>query len=529
LFFFVHNRKLCILTQQSWNMKKIYLLPICIFLTSACFCQAPYIGTAGGDGLGQYGYIEKDAVTFSRLFRNTYNNIAYLSARWWITDNTIINGNGKEYIYHVYAGPDWVNGIGWQCGGDNDGSKRTTDFIATDFSPEWNAGSDCYVSVCAKYCDDSYYPASFDGTTTNGATGFNERHYRVVDVDTTLHVSTATDIPNSNGVCQTTNAFNVAGSFTINSGASSGTFLTTLLLQNNGTSVEGIDIPNDALHVYYEPATGTEIYGDGNETLAGILTGDWDANTTDNIFGNTALNIPLNGKIRVYVLLCSFNSPVAVGKTINLGIINDGISLAPLLDSYGKLRINPSSISQRTITLPIQFLHFTGSRNNESVNLKWAVSSSDNPNNYLIQYSFDGLHFETAGTRLVNNFFQQSGTYQFVINTSATFFRIVAVSNNGEKKLSNIIRISKSVAATAIRLLQNPVVNTIIVESAAAAPSMYNIKLLDAAGRLWLQQNKLLGAGQNEIEIPQSTSSQVLLLLIEDKIGNIQQFKILKP
>ena len=75
-------------------------------------------------------------------------------------------------------------------------------------------------------------------------------------------------------------------------------------------------------------------------------------NNADNIFGSTNLNIPLNGKVRIYVLLCSFNSPVAVGKTINLGIINDGISLAPALDTYTKLRINPRSISQRILHCP---------------------------------------------------------------------------------------------------------------------------------------------------------------------------------
>ncbi|HMO62710.1 MAG TPA: hypothetical protein PKA46_11565 [Ferruginibacter sp.] len=136
-------------------MRKVLYLLVSTFLSFNIAAQAPYIAVQGGDGLGQYGYLENDAVTFARLERNTYNNIAYLSARWWVTDNNSNNGNGLEYLYHVYAGPDWDPLIGWQCGGDDYPSKRTTDYNADHFSPEWRAGTDCYVSVCAKYCDDT--------------------------------------------------------------------------------------------------------------------------------------------------------------------------------------------------------------------------------------------------------------------------------------------------------------------------------------------------------------------------------------
>ena len=66
-------------------MRKFYLFFFLVFFTTSVIAQEPFIATSGGDGLGQYGYLEKDAVTFSRLERNTYNNIDFLSARWWVT------------------------------------------------------------------------------------------------------------------------------------------------------------------------------------------------------------------------------------------------------------------------------------------------------------------------------------------------------------------------------------------------------------------------------------------------------------
>ncbi len=509
-------------------MKKFYFCSVITLLYFSSFAQAPYIATAGGDGLGQYGYLEKDAVTFSRLEKNTYNNIAYLSARWWITDNNNVNGNGKEYIYHVYNGPDWVNGITWQCGGDNYPSKRTTDYNAADFSTEWAAGSDCYVSVCARYCDSSSSPASFAGNTTNGAVGFNERHFRVADVDTSLHSSTATYIANSNGNCQTGNSYNVAGSFSINPGTLAGIAITSLILKNTGSALEGTDIPNTALHIYYESAaTNLEVFGDGNEIFAGTLSGDWDGNTSDNIFGSTSLNIPVNGKIRVYVLLCEYNSPAAVGKVINLGIINDGIFLSPALDGFTKTRINAGSISQRNIVLPVKFISFSGNRINEQVQLKWTAGFSDNPTHFTVQQSFDGIHFSDAGTRLPGDYVLQRGSYRFALNTAATYFRVVAVFSGGIKNTSNIIHL-KNTSVSGIKLLQNPVNDEILLESSLAVPTNFSMRLFDAAGKLLSMQNKFISTGVNKISIPQSCSAQLLMLIMQSADGALYNLKIMR-
>jgi hypothetical protein len=484
--------------------------------------QAPYIAVQGGDGLGQYGYLETKAVTFARLERNTYDNIAYLSARWWVSDNNAGNGNGIEYLYHVYAGPDWNPMIGWQCGGDNYPSKRTTDFNAADFAPEWRAGADCYVSVCAKYCDDSYSPPSFNGVTTNGAVGFNERHFRVLDVDNTLHVSTASNIPNTNGLCQTSNAFSVAGSFSIDPGSFTGISISSLILKNSGSAGEVTHIPNAALNIYYEPATGSEVFGDGNESFGGTLYGDWDGNTADNIYGSTALNIPVNGKVRVYVLLCSFNSPTADGQTINLGFVNDGIFLSPAMDGFTKMRINPASISQRNIVLPLRFLNLAGTRKQEQVQLKWNTVFDTRPEKFIIQQSASGIDYTDAGVIAPGN----SAAYAFTLNTAAEYFRVIALYNNGERQYSNTIRVRNNNAG--INVVQNPISSAVIFENKTGRQGNYSIILTDVSGRLLARQKIVLQPGINTVNISNTVSSQVLLLQLSDEQGGYYNFKLLK-
>ena len=350
----------------------------------------------------------------------------------------------------------------------------------------------------------------------------------MVDVNTSLHASTATYISNSNGICQTNNSFNVAGSFTIDPGAVTGISLTGLMLKNGCTALEGLDIPNAALNFFYEPAaTGMEIFGDGNEVFACALAGDWDGNTGDNIFGSTTFNIPLNGKIRVYVLLCAYNSPAAVGKLINLGITNDGIFLSPALDGFTKLRINAGSISQRNIVLPIQFIRFSGNRSNDLVQLEWAVNFTDEPKRFLIQQSYDGVHFTDAGIKPLTGFTQQTGRYQSAINTAAEYFRLAGVYSSGLKNFSNIIRI-KNDFREGLKLLQNPVRDKIIFESSLIAPANFSTRLFDITGKLLSAQNTFANTGLNKISIPSNSTAQFLLLRLQSMEGVVHNFKIIK-
>ncbi|HMO62711.1 MAG TPA: hypothetical protein PKA46_11570 [Ferruginibacter sp.] len=343
-----------------------------------------------------------------------------------------------------------------------------------------------------------------------------------------MHISTAANIPNTNGNCQTNNAFTVAGSFTIDAGGFTGISINTLILKNSGTATEGANIPNSALNVFYEPATGNEIYGDGNEVYAGNLNGNWDGNTDDNIFGSTTLNIPVNGKIRVYVLLCSYNSPSADGKTINLGFINDGIFLSPAMDGFTKMRINPGSISQKNITLPVRFVHINGIRKQQDVQLNWTAVYDIAPVKFIIQQSADGNSFTEAGEILLSPVYNtRTGRYTYTLRTDALYFRIIAVHQNAEKHYSNTIHI-RHIAGAGIVLLQNPVHDAIILDNRTMTPGRYSFQLADALGRRLMSQTMYLTNGINKLPLPSNISPQVLWVQLADGSGNTYKYKLLK-
>ena len=261
--------------------------------------QAPYIET--GQGIGQYGYIEKDAsATYFRLNSSTYGNIYQMFARSYISSSITTYGTAPNTCAAV--------------------THNTNNYSLGTL----NAGNIIYSSVHVDYCGGAN---SYGGNTNQ--TGFNERSFFVMDV-----------VGKTDAVVGTINyatGTNVILSFTISNNNTSGQALNRLWIQNDGTATEGTDIvaTNGAFRVYYEAATGSETF-DGTESF-GELYGNYNSNATNNnIYGNDALNISIpqntTGGLRVYVVLMgssTYLNSSAIGKTVRANVMADGISITP--------------------------------------------------------------------------------------------------------------------------------------------------------------------------------------------------------
>ncbi len=298
------------------NLKLLFLL---LFALPA-FAQQPYIQT--DEGMGQYGYIEKDAVSFFKLNSNAYSNIYQLFTRNYIASATNTYGNAINSCNTNTNVIQYTNNISF--------SKA--------------AGNTIYSSVHADYCGGGN---SYGGNPANP--GFNERSFQVVDF-------VADNNSLSSGVCFNGTS-NVVLSFKLDPGAA-GLFLRRLYIVNDGTASESTDIANNGFKMYYENVTGTEAFN-GNESFE-TLYGDYNSNpTNNNVYGNSALSgttgisVPTAG-LRVYVVLDGMNAS-AYNKTVNVSVVLDGISLLPNRDSnFNLLRIDKTASpgSLMTISAP---------------------------------------------------------------------------------------------------------------------------------------------------------------------------------
>lgn len=287
---------------------------------------SPYIVTT--EGLGQYGYIEKDASpTYFRLSSADYGNIYQLFVRNWISTNILTYG----------AAPN-------TC-------AVTTHSTSNYNFGTLNTGNTIYSSVHADYCGGGN---SYGGNPNQ--TGFNERSFFVMDVNGKTDALVST-------VYYSLSNLNVVLTFTISNGNTPSQILNRLWIVNDGTASEGTDINNDAFDLYYEDATGSETFN-GTESHA-TLYGDYNSNSTsNNVYGNDALNISIpqnnSGGLRCYVVLkgtSTYLNSTAKGKNVKTSIIADGISITPNRDTnFSLLKIDKITPSANAITISDEYI-----------------------------------------------------------------------------------------------------------------------------------------------------------------------------
>jgi hypothetical protein len=306
-------------------MRKIYVVCYLLLVVFGAKAQNPFLLTGPTDGIGQYGYLEKDATTFMAINSNSFGNIFQMFGR------TFLNGN------NILTYGTAIN----SCAGA--GVIQTTNNY--NFGANAIAGQIAYTSVHADYCGGSN---SYGGNPNT--TGFNERQHYIFDV-TDRPSDLATNVVQLNSATLQSTA-NVVMSLKIDFDAVSTRTLERLFIQNTGTMLEGTDIANDGFRVYYEAATGTEVFN-GTESF-GTLFGDYNLNpTNNNIYGNDAINIPIPaGGLRIYVVLNKFNSCSNTAKTVQVSTINDGMSFSPAMDvSYRLARVNQQPAAPATINV----------------------------------------------------------------------------------------------------------------------------------------------------------------------------------
>ncbi len=394
-----------------------------LFYTFSVYGQEPFLMNGANSGVGQYGYIEAQSLTFNRINSNTFNNIFQLAARWW--------AEGTEFIYYT---PDNLS-----CGTED---QSTNNFNHNDF-PNWDAGEFAFVSVYAQYCGS---PTTWSHTPGSGLTGFNERRFLKIEVDNAYSGALSPYV-----VDNPTGTQNVVGSFTIDAGTyTSGNTLTLdrLWVENIGTAGESTDIPNDGLYLYYEPITGSEVYdGDGSESSA-ILYGDYDLNATNNNeYGNTALgiNIPASG-LRFYLVINDLIDTYTPTNAVLFQIMNDGISFQENQDGHNKMRIVEMDISNGTfIPLPVELLHFEAQKINNHIELNWATASEINNDYFVVERSIDNDIFIPIGVVEGRGNTTEHTNYQFIDfepHAGANYYRLRQVDFDGYTSFSKTLAIT---------------------------------------------------------------------------------------
>lgn len=355
---------------------------IALGFVSPAISQFPFLMTTPGNGLGQYGYVEKDVSSFTVINSNDYNNIYDSRTRYYV--------DGVSVVYNQ------VSPTTPGCFPKN-ALLTCPDYNPADFGSAWQAGEIMYVSSQLQYhasspCSGTPTAWSHDVT----ATGFSERSFRIIDVE-----EVAADISptlNNDG------SDNIVLSFTIDPGGVSGLSLIRLWVYNNGaapTAQETDDLPNE-MRLYYEPVTGGTDVFDGTESFD-ALWGDWGGDPTDNeVWGNNSIaggfgiNIP-SGGLKCYLVFDALPAGYTSGRNTAIRFVNDGMSLLPARDgSFTTVRLGESA--DYPAVLPITLTRFEAfAAGPGEVRLEWDTESELNNSHFNVEHSMDGLDWTAIG------------------------------------------------------------------------------------------------------------------------------------
>jgi Secretion system C-terminal sorting domain len=160
------------------------------------------------------------------------------------------------------------------------------------------------------------------------------------------------------------------------------------------------------------------------------------------------------------------------------------------------------------VFLPVKLLSFSGSYNNNAAGLSWETESEINFDHYEIERSSNGTDFTYAGkvAAVPGNAGKQ---YQYTdnlasVNGNMFYYRLKMVDIDTKFKYSNIILIRRDVKGiNSISISPNPVTGNSgsTVRMTAVTAGKIDIRVIDMAGKVVLQQQSRVSEGTNSIYV----------------------------
>jgi hypothetical protein len=238
-------------------------------------------------------------------------------------------------------------------------------------------------------------------------------------------------------------------------------------------------------------------------------------------------NIASNG-IQAYLedSYLNISMPVSLNDTslINFTVNADAGSYAS-----GRFRL----VFRPMTTLPVNFISVAAIQKEKNVLINWTVSSEVNISEYVVEKSADGNSFKDLGNlNATGNL--SNANYEFIDESPFTgfnFYRIKSISNSGETKYSNTVKVNIR-NATDLSISPNPIGadRNVALNANKLNPGKYNVELYDYTGRKlfsveWVK-NKI--DEKLYIQIPKTIATGNYSLCLKNAITDLCQSVLIK-
>ncbi len=154
--------------------------------------------------------------------------------------------------------------------------------------------------------------------------------------------------------------------------------------------------------------------------------------------------------------------------------------------------------------LPVDFLQFTAIDKGNTVDLHWVVKSAVAIDHFEVERSTGNSSFSNIGRINGTSQVNTSLGFAFTDNMPAPgsdvlYYRIRVVAVTQEVKLSEILLVRKPGSTQSLTVMPNPASDYVTLNINAGKASVATIRLVDNAGRVVLQEQRIIRPGNNII------------------------------
>jgi hypothetical protein len=225
---------------------------------------------------------------------------------------------------------------------------------------------------------------------------------------------------------------------------------------------------------------------------------------------NAALvTLPDGGSTGNLIFLCT-GTPSSAGNSLYFArpgvVVTNGIS-------YDLIGGNPGTqISTAVFTgviVPVHFLSFYAIKSGDDAKLNWTVENDQDNNYFEIQRSLNGISYSSIAKVNAMKNGKSLNTYELAdprlsgLGSTAIYYRIKQVDNNGTITYSAIRNLNLSLSLDAVNLYPNPAKTVTKLVWDVQNPGKGTIVLRDAAGRQvqTISMELVKGINQRDINV----------------------------
>ena len=171
--------------------------------------------------------------------------------------------------------------------------------------------------------------------------------------------------------------------------------------------------------------------------------------------------------------------------------------------------MNELTLANKLTPLPLSWLSFTASKQNQTALLQWSTVLEQNTQSFLVQHSADGTNWVTIGTLAAAGNSTNTNHYNYVHNnplTGINYYRIIQTDADNRYSYSPLRTVLFTTAGQPFIILGNPVTNGTLLVQVYTATSL---SLYTSDGKLVWEQS--LNAGLKNIDVSRYSTGTYFL------------------